>query len=68
MTHNFIPRFAAVHQVSQQDGVFRPRQTAGGYFTGALLDGDSLIVLIHSLRERWLDVNGKFNSIKYNSM
>ncbi len=40
-----------VHQVSQQDGVFGAWEAAGSYLTGALLDGDSLVVLVHSLQE-----------------
>ncbi len=40
-----------VHQVSQQDGVFGAWEAAGSYLTGAFLDGDSLVVLVHSLQE-----------------
>lgn len=51
LTHNLISGFAAVHQVCEQDGVFRAREAACSYFTGAFLDGDSLVVLVHSLHK-----------------
>ena len=51
LTHNLVSRLAAVHQVGQQDGVFGARQATGGNLTGTLLDGDSLVVLVHSLQE-----------------
>lgn len=50
-THNLVSGLAAVHQVGKQDGVFGARQAAGGHFTGAFLDGDSLVVLVNGLQQ-----------------
>lgn len=51
LTHDLVSRLAVVDQVGQQDGVFRAREAASSYLSGALLDGDSLVVLVHSLQE-----------------
>lgn len=51
LTHDLVSRLAVVHQVGQQDGVFGAREATGGDLTGTLLDGDSLVVLVHGLQE-----------------
>lgn len=51
ITHNLVSRLAVVHQVGQQDGVFGAREAAGSDLPRAFLDGDSLVVLVHSLQE-----------------
>lgn len=38
LAHNFISGLAAVHQVSQQDGVFGAWEAASGYLTWAFLN------------------------------
>lgn len=57
MTHNLISWFAGVHQVGQQDGVFGARQAARRHFPRTLLNGDSLVVLIHGLLKARTSVN-----------
>lgn len=50
VAHNFISGLAAVHQVSQQDGILGAWEAAGGNLAGAFLDGDSLVVLVDRLQ------------------
>lgn len=51
-THNLIPRFAAVHQICEEDGIFGARQPSSCHLSWALLDSDALVVLIDCLRRR----------------
>ena len=49
--HNFVTGFTGVHEVGEEDGVLGARQPPGGHLARALLQGDTLVVLVEGLQE-----------------
>ena len=48
----FISRSAGVNEVGEEDGVLGARETTSCNFTGTLLNGDPLVVLVEGLAGR----------------
>lgn len=51
-THNLVSGFAAVHQISQKDGIFGAWESTCSHFSRTFLDCDPLVVLINGLQQR----------------
>lgn len=51
VTHNLVPWLAAVHQISEENGILGTGQSASRHLAGTLLDADTLVVLIDGLHK-----------------